>query len=79
MADKLDKDVVNMEWRDGYYTGEISDGVPNGQGTVRMLMVQSMLVDGAKAIYMVRALAFGPMVINISANIKITNTMAQVL
>ena len=24
--------VENMEWLDGHYTGEVSDGVPHGQG-----------------------------------------------
>jgi len=24
--------VENMEWRDGHYTGEVSDGVPHGRG-----------------------------------------------
>ena len=25
--------VENMEWLDGHYTGEVSDGVPYGQGS----------------------------------------------
>ena len=25
--------VENMEWRDGHYTGDINDGVPDGSGT----------------------------------------------
>ena len=24
--------VENMEWQDGHYTGEVSDGVPHGKG-----------------------------------------------
>ena len=33
MEKESDAKVVNIEWVDGYYTGEVSDGVPNGQGS----------------------------------------------
>ena len=33
MTDKSDKDVVTIDWKDGSYTGEVSDGVPHGQGS----------------------------------------------
>ena len=32
MTDKSDKDVVTIDWKDGTYTGEVSDGVPHGRG-----------------------------------------------
>ena len=34
MTDKSDKDVVTIDWDGGSYTGEVSDGVPLGQGTL---------------------------------------------
>ena len=33
MEKKSDTKVVNIEWADGYYTGEVSDGVRNGQAS----------------------------------------------
>ena len=32
MTDKLEKDVVTIDWEGGSYTGEVSDGVPHGRG-----------------------------------------------
>ena len=32
MTDKSDKDVITIDWKGGSYTGEVSDGVPHGQG-----------------------------------------------
>ena len=34
MAKKSTKDVVTIDWDGGSYTGEVSDGVPLGQGTL---------------------------------------------
>ena len=33
MTDKSDKEVVTIYWKDGSYTGELSDGIPHGKGT----------------------------------------------